>query len=206
MWINALRWVALILIALAGAYNLIGNDWRRIGFALTVEFGAIFILVSFDIPLSLALVKLLEGWMAIAILATSLSTLPLVSKQIFDYADHQRGEDDPLSPKLFRIFLAALITIALVINISFIHNLFLMINLVQTIAGLLLLGLGILMCSFRQSIYSTAIGLLTFMGGFETLFTALEPSVLLLGLLAGVDLAIASVCAWLIFIQSGAIE
>lgn len=206
MWIIVLRWIALILIAVAGAYNLIGNDWRRIGFALAIEFSAIFILVSFNIPVSLALVKLLEGWMAIAILATTLSTLPVVNKLIFDYADHQTGENDPLSPKLFRILLAALIAIALVINISFIHNMFLMINLVQTIAGLLLLGFGILMCSFRPAIYSTAIGLLTFMGGFETLFTALEPSVLLLGLLAGVDLAIASVCAWLIFIQSGAVE
>jgi len=206
MWVVVLRWAALILIVLAGIYNLIGNDWRRIGFSLAIEFIAIFLFATLNIPFSLALVKLLEGWMAIAILGTTLSTLPIVDKTIFDHANRQFNETDPFSPKLFRVFFAVLIGIAIVVNIFFVHNLFLMIDRVQTIAGLFMLGFGILMCSFRQTIYSSAVGLLTFMGGFEVLFIALEPSVLLLGLLAGVDLAIASVCAWLIYITSGAPE
>ncbi|MGB9669516.1 MAG: hypothetical protein ACPL0B_03925, partial [Anaerolineales bacterium] len=201
-----LRWTALILIVMAGMYNLVGNDWRRMGFSLAIEFMAIFLFASLNIPFSLALVKLLEGWMAIAILATTLSTLPFINKTIFDYTGSQVNEADSFSAKLFRILLAALMAITIVVNITFVHDLFLMIDRLQTVAGLLMLGYGILMCSFRQTIFSSAIGLLTFMGGFEVLFVALEPSVLLLGLLAGVDLAIASLCAWLIFIQSGANE
>ncbi len=206
MFIQTLRWIALVISTLAILYNLIGNDWRKMGLASAIEFGIIFLFASLNLPISLALVKLLEGWMAIAILETTMSTISVMDEAIFDNHFTQMGRKEFLSPRLFRLFLAILVGIAIVANSSLVRILFPSLNSLQTITGLYLLVFGILMISFRQSIYSSAIGLLTFMGGFEVLFVGLESSVLLTGLLALVDLAIASVCAYLLYVRSEALR
>ncbi|MGB9669364.1 MAG: hypothetical protein ACPL3P_06905 [Anaerolineales bacterium] len=201
---EAIRYLALSLIFLTSLFILIGEDWRYIGISLAIDYIGIFLFSGLNIPFSVALVKLLEGWMATAILSTTVSNINVSIDENLNYINLAYTGKWISPQKLFRLFLALLIGVTIVVNLRFLNQLFPMIDSLQTIAGFVLLAYGILIISFRHTIYFSALGLLVFIGGFETIFVALEPSVLLLGLIAGVDLAIASLCAWLLYIQSGA--
>ena len=58
--------------------------------------------------------------------------------------------------------------------------------------------MGLLLLGSTSNIFRVVIGLLTMLTGFETLYAAVEGSVLVAGLLAVVDLGLALVGAYLI--------
>ncbi len=62
----------------------------------------------------------------------------------------------------------------------------------------LLIGLGILQLSLSMHPLRVIIGLLTALSGFEIIYAAIESSTLVTGLLAGVNLGLALVGAYLL--------
>ena len=72
------------------------------------------------------------------------------------------------------------------------------ISAVQTLGGMLLIGMGLLRLSFDVNPLPAILGLLTALSGFEILYAAVEPSALVAGLLAGITLGLALTSAYLL--------
>ncbi len=196
-------WVGLlgvVLVLSASLVNLIAQDWRKRVMVLAFQATGVFLLCLQSLSLSLALVR--EGWMAAAILGTAMasytsnlrkSTAPLESVPALVV--------NPLSAVAFRLATAVLLGTFVLSGAPFLMSLFNGIRVYQTIALLGLAGIGLLMISFRTSTFSISIGLITFLNGFEILLAVIEPSVMLSGLMAGMVLGIAFVCAYLLYIE-----
>jgi hypothetical protein len=63
--------------------------------------------------------------------------------------------------------------------------------------GLILVGLGLLAIGLSDHVLRVAIGLLTVLAGFEIIYAGVEASVLMAGLLAGLNIGIALIGIYL---------
>jgi hypothetical protein len=164
---------------------LIGFGWRGTQIALSVQYLAVFWLVTLNWPIGMAAVKLVVGLMASAVLA---NTQP----------DAAAGEKDSL-PGSGRIFrgLAALLVWIVVISVS--PSVMSMTHASQetSLGSLVLMSMGLLQMAMNRHPARVVIGMLTFLSGFEILYAALEVSVLVAGLLAVINLSLALVGAYL---------
>lgn len=179
----------------------ISRDGRVSVISLAVQYVGVFILVSISWPLQMAAVKLVAGWMSGAILG-----LAMVGKPTFHQGENiKRGQSNKypirlnnISESLFRFFAGVMVTLA-VLSISLnIQDWVPGISIYQIIGGLLLIGVGLLQLGFTSQSLNVALGLLTVLAGFEILYAGVEISALVAGLLAGVNLGIALIGAYLI--------
>jgi hypothetical protein len=72
------------------------------------------------------------------------------------------------------------------------------INSMQLTGGLILISMGLLHLSLITQPLRMILGLFTFLAGFEIIYAAVETSILVAGLLAGVTLMLALTAAYLI--------
>jgi hypothetical protein len=105
------------------------------------------------------------------------------------------------SGRIFRIFSGVLIWI-LVFTITPAANRWLSLPYVFLWSSMILIGLGILQMAMNPSPLRVILGLFTTYSGFEIIYSAVENSVLVAGLLAVVTLGIALVGAYLIIAPS----
>jgi len=146
--------------------------------------------VSLSWPVDIAVVKLVAGWMAAAVLfRTSANT----SEEIPGEADTIWVPGAP-----FRVFTALLIGISVYSLVPAALRWFLGASALQVLGGLILLGLGLLQLGLTQEGIRIVIGLLTVLSGFEILYATLEASVLMTGLLAFLTITISFVGAYLL--------
>ncbi len=164
---------------------LIGLGWRGTQIALSVQYLAVFWLVTLTWPIGMAAVKLVVGLMASAVLATA---------QPGPGAWETRSV--PLSGRLFK-GLAALLMWIVVFSISPSVMELAHISQATSLGSVLLITLGLLQMAMNRQSARVVIGLLTFMAGFEILYAAQESSVLVAGLLAIINLSLALVGAYL---------
>ena len=152
----------------------------------------VFILVAQSWPLALAAVKWISGWMACAILAFTESSLP--SKDEF-LSNSSMG----IPFKMLAVSLVSIIVLAIAPQLSdWIPN----ISMNQSIAALLLIGIGLMGVSLNSRILPIIVGLLSIFAGFEIIYSAVEVSTLLAALLAVINLGIAMVGAYLILLPT----
>ncbi len=174
--------VALVLVTSVGL--LISRDWRwNLGLMAAQYFG-VFILISQTWPFGLASVKLVTGWMACAALGVTRLGLP-------------EGES-PLESawpqgRAFRLFAASIVIALVLASAPNMEALVPGINAGVVRAGLFLAGMGLLHLGITAEPLRVALGLLTFLAGFEVLYASIETSVLLAGLFAIVNLGLALV-------------
>jgi hypothetical protein len=175
--------IAAILTAVSAGLIVITEDERaRIGL-LGVQYVCVTILASFSIPFQIALIKLVSGGSVILILYAT-------AKQRGWERASTTGSILP-SGRLFRMIAVLLVSTAAVgIGRS---SLFVSSQLdPAVIASALLLGaLGLLQLGLLYQPIEIAIGLLTLLNGFEIIYTPLENSLAILGLLAAVQVGIA---------------
>jgi len=184
-----LSWAAVLIILITSSGLLLSRNWRwSLGLLATQYLGS-FWLVTRHWPLGMAAVKLVTGWMAIAALAMTL--LALSQK---DQAEEQFLPQG-ISFRLFASGVTALIVLAASPRIEAVTP---GLGLPVIAGSLLPLGMGLLLLGSTSNIFRVVIGLLTMLTGFETLYAAVEGSVLVAGLLAVVDLGLALVGAYLI--------
>jgi hypothetical protein len=167
---------------------LIGFGWRGTQIALSVQYLAVFWLVTLSWPIGMAAVKLVVGLMASAVLAntqTGAST-----------ALNNRSDNLPRSGRIFR-GLAALLLWIVIISVS--PTIMSMTHVGQetSLGSLVLMSMGLLQMGMNRHPARVVIGLMTFLAGFEILYAALEVSVLVAGLLAAINLSLALVGAYL---------
>jgi hypothetical protein len=179
----------VILVSVTGIILLLIKDWRIGIGALAIQYIGIFMMVSISWPVEMAVVKLVAGWMAGAILATSLASDP-----------NGWGEDEPYlsSSTLFRL-LAAFLVLPVTITITPALIEWLPGALIQQVyVGFILFVMGLLHLGFKSNPARVVIGLLTVLAGFEVYYAILETSLLVSGLLAIINLGLALVGSYLL--------
>jgi hypothetical protein len=169
-----------------------GRRWM-IGL-LAVQYAGVFLLVSVSWPLEIAVVKLVAGWMAAAILFLAHGVRP----------DPERYERLIASTPgtFFMGFAAFLVGLSMYSLVPSALRWFLGASPQQVLGSVWLLGLGTLQLSFSRQDIRIIIGLLTVMSGFEILYATLEASVLMTGLLALLNIGLAFVGAYLLMASS----
>ncbi|MEJ2446601.1 MAG: hypothetical protein P8Y37_01460 [Anaerolineales bacterium] len=156
---------------------------------LALQYVGVFGLVGVSWPLEIAVVKLVAGWMAAAVLFLTYQNVPAIE-------DRQRLATGSAG-NLFIGFAALLIGLVMYSLIPEALRWFLGATPQQVLGGLWLLGLGLLQLSFTREDIRIVVGLLTVIAGFEILYATLEASVLMTGLLAILNIGLAFLGAYL---------
>ncbi len=186
---SALILGAVILVSLTATFILISKDWRLCILALAVQYVGVFILVDASWPVEMAVAKMVAGWMSGAILGIAMASTSAA----------WRNPDQSMHfGPVFRV-LAAII-VALTISSLVMHSdtWLSMINSPIRWGSFLLIGFGILQLSLGSHPLRVIIGLMTALSGFEVVYAAIETSTMVTGLLAGVNLGLALVGAYLL--------
>jgi len=180
---------ALILFVATSTVLALDLDWRITIIALGAQYLGVFILVGVSWPLEMAAIKLVAGWIAGAVLGMELVSLP---------PNNLERESHRLSESLFRIFLAILVGFAILTFAPEVAKWMLQSSYEQILGGTLLIGMGIFHLGLSDRPFRVAIGILTFLSGFEILCATVETSPLAAGFLAILTLGIALVSSYLI--------
>ncbi len=181
------------LVFLTALSLLIFEDWRSSIGALALQYVGVFVLVAVSWPIEIAVVKLVAGWMSVAVFGMAL----------VDYSEEiEHAYKLNLPGKLFRVMAAALVGLVVISILSDILNTFLGATLQQGLGGAFLLGLGLLHLGLSTTPSRVVVGLLTIIAGFGILYAAVETSILITTLLAIVNLGIAFVGAYLLSVSS----
>jgi hypothetical protein len=183
--------VAVILVSLTSLGLLISWDWR-FGIAwLALQYLGVFLLVSPSWPVELAVTKMVAGWMAGAVLGAAITSSP-------DRAAKKASTG--VAELVFRLLSAGVVALVLVSIVPDSAAWFLQINLASRWGGFILIGMGLLHLGFTNQPLRITLGLLTVLSGFEILYAALEASTLVAGLLAVINLGLASAGAYLLLV------
>jgi hypothetical protein len=149
----------------------------------------IFILLLVSWPFEMAVVKLIAGWISASVLGIS-----IFNGSMRDYSQIQYSP----SEIIFRISAAGLVGLVVISISPGILGLIREASNEQVIGGVILLGMGLLNLGFSGQSLNTIVGLLTFLGGFEILYSTIDSSILVNGFLAIINLSIALVGAYLL--------
>lgn len=186
-------WIAVIVLFITSAGLLIVRDWRWSIVLLAVQYFGMFILILQHWPLGMASVKVVAGWMSAAILGMTRSGLPT------DDLDQEglwpRG-------RLFRLFMAGMVVMIVAAVTPDVDTIMADAGFPVTAGSLLLIGIGLLHLGITSHILRVVIGLMTVISGFEILYSAVEGSVLVAGLLAVINLGLALVGAYLLIAEN----
>ncbi len=182
--------LSVTVLFLCAVGILLVKNWRWMTGLLALQYICVLSLVSISWPVEIAVVKLVAGWMATAVLFLTYANIP-------DSAADTKNELS-LPGIFFKGFTALLIGISVYSLVPDALRWFLGATSQQTLGGLLLLGLGLLQLGLSREAIRIVIGVLTVISGFEILYATLEASVLMTGLLAILNIGIAFVGAYLL--------
>jgi hypothetical protein len=189
MLLDFLAVPSAVLVSLTGFVLLISRDWRISILALAAQYAGVFILVTSSWSVEMATVKLVAGWMAGAVLGMALTSLP---KEIAVF----RPLD--LTGILFRFILTTLVLLVMISLAPRMARWVPGVVFTQSYAGAIMIGLGLIHLGLTANPLRVILGLLTVFSGFEVLYAAVEASILVAGLLAGINLGLALVGAYLL--------
>jgi hypothetical protein len=165
---------------------LILPKFRWVIFALGIQYMAAFFLTFQTLSPGLALIKLLVGWMITALFASISTTV-----------ERKWITEKVLSGMILRITVMVGLWIVLYLAAPTMKT-WLPVPLTSLIGGLFLISGGIIEFGLSNQVMKVCIGLLTLLSGFEVIYAALEPSVMVSGLLALVNIGIGLVGIFLI--------
>ena len=180
---------AVVVVALAAVLLLVSADWRLSITVLAILYVGVFMLVALSWPVEMAVVKLVAGWMSGAVLGMALIGLPEDTRQQVRMST---------ATSMFRLMVAGLVLLVAISLAPKMWEWIPKIAPVQAYGGAILIGLGLLHLGLTAHPLRVTLGLLTVLGGFEILYAAVEDSTLVTGLMAGVDLGLALLGAYLI--------
>lgn len=165
-------------LVMATSLVILWRTRRRWVFAtLVVQYLVVFLMVLQSWPLGLALVKLIVGVVSTAVLVSALD-------------DGQQVERVDRGGQVLRSLVAVFFWVIIFFSVPGLQS-WLRVDSSIIAVSFVLVGIGLLQLGMTTQPVYVAIGLLTFLSGFEVLYSALEESVLLAGLLAVVNLGIA---------------
>jgi hypothetical protein len=187
--LERLALVPVLLMMASSLLVLISQNWRRVILAMAIQYVGVFWLIALSWPVELAVIKLVVGWVAGAMLGASPPA---------NFVDEQFSS---LSGWIFRILAAVLVWILVYTASPLLAN---WIPTKPTIlwGGLILVAMGLLQLGMTTHPLRVVLGLLTLLSGFEILYAAVEVSVLVTGLLALINLGMALVGSYLVNVES----
>ncbi len=170
--------VLLVLLMASSLCILMLQNFRLALAALAAQYLLIFLLITSVLPSSLALVKLLVGWMITALLV---SEIRLIEK---DWENRIALSGNLLcGGVLFLLWIVVYLGLPLI-------QLWIPVNQTVLLGGLILFSGGLIQVGLSNQVLRVSLGLLTLFSGFEIIYAALEPSVLVSGLLVLVNIGI----------------
>lgn len=193
-WIEAYAWAPSYILALSGVLLINLNDRRAQMLVLGIQYFGMAWLSGLALPFPVAGAKFLAGILTCLILAVSFMSMP-------DSAGSQQGGSLP-SGRIFRLVAAALVVTAAWglgrrnwMGLPDLHE-----SAIR--GGTFLLALGMLQLGLFMDPVGVGLGLLTLLSGFEIIYSALEPSLAVIALLAMVHLGIAIVVGYLLMLRT----
>lgn len=185
---STFAWIAVVVIVITSVGLLIARDWRVSIILLAVQYLAMFILSLLHLPLGMASVKVVTGWMSSAILGMTRSGLP-----------YNESDEENIWPRgrLFRLFAAGIVGIMIAGATPTVDNIMADAGFAVTAGGLVLIGMGLLHLGITSQILRVTLGLMTVLSGFEILYSTVEGSVLVAALLAAINLGLGLVGSYL---------
>jgi hypothetical protein len=176
--------LALLAAVLSGALFLLFRNWRLTLAALSVQYLGVFIWVREIWGLELAAIKLIAGWMAVAILGATL-----------------RGAaadlDDDDTGILFKLFLIIILLLVAWSSGGEVGSWLAGVTQEQGLAGIILVGTALIRLGFHTRALQIVLCLLFLFSGFELWFAVFEDSALTAVLLGVSNLALSLVGAFL---------
>lgn len=182
---------ALVLLVVTSTGLLIGQRWRVSLGMLAFQYLGIFLLVLQSWPIEMAIVKLVAGWIATAVIGLMILSV------------RSEFEKDELWPagRLFRLVMVLLVIITIWSITPSVIDILPGVETEQLTGGMLLIGMGLLHLSLISQPLRVILGLFTVLGGFEIIYAANEGSILVAGILAGINLTFALVGSYLLSAQ-----
>lgn len=184
-----IAWISIGFVLFTSAGLLLSRDWRMELGILGLQYIGVFWLTAQHWPISMAAIKIVTGWMAIATLAMTRLNLKEIEKD---------GEQAWPQGRLFRLFAASVIVILVITAAPRVEEIIPGIGLHVISGSLILMGLGMLHLGMTAQPFRVVVGLLTVLSGFEALYAALESSILVAAMLSVVNLGLALVGAYLL--------
>jgi hypothetical protein len=173
---------AVLIIIIVSIVLIIVNQWRWMAIAWVFQVFAIFWLTTLSWSISQSAVKLIGGWIAIAIISAAHPETIL------------EKDSEAISAGFGFRFLSVGMTWLLAFSITPAMQNMVPARIEILWGGVLLIASGLLQLGLSRNIVRTILGLLTFLGGFEIIYASVESSVLVSGLLALLNIGL----AWLI--------
>lgn len=174
--------IAVLILIVVTTVLFVLNEWRWLSIAWVFQVFSVFWLTSLSWSFMESAVKLIGGWIAIAIVS---STHPdSILEKDAEYVIPGFG---------FR-FLSAGMLWLLTFSIAPVIQNFIPARIEIIWGGVLLFCSGLLQVGLSKNLIRTILGLITFISGFEVLYAAIESSVLVSGLLAFLNIGL----AWLV--------
>lgn len=171
--------ISLILLAAASLSLIWTNKWRYNIASIAIQYLVVFWFVAQVWPIGLAVIKLIVGWMAGAVLGASVTANP-----------QPEAQPPVVSSRIFRL-IAGIFVLILALSAAPRTAEWIPAQAPALIATFFLVGMGLLNLSTTNDPLRVIIGLLTMLSGFEIAYAAVVNSVLVTGLLALVTLGIA---------------
>lgn len=192
MALEVVSWVAVALSLATSTAILISRDWRVSLGALAIQYLVVFWLVTRHLPFAMGSVKLITGWMVVAILG--ITRLGLT----------QSEEQDAFYPRsaAFRVTLMGIVALIVAGATPRVEASIPGLGLPVIAGGLLLIGAGVAHLGVTSDLLRVALGLLTMLSGFEIIYAAVESAILVTGLLAAVNLGLGVLGAYLLMAGS----
>lgn len=181
-----LAWIAILLVVVTSVGVLLARDWRWLVSFLAAQYVGVFILTLQHLPLGMATVKVIAGWMGAAILGMTRSSL-------------DEAEDAGILPqgRFFRLVAAGIVALVAAASAPAVDTMMADAGTAVAAGSLLLIGMGLLHLGVTDQPLRVTVGLMTVLAGFEVLYAAVENSVLVAALLAIINLGLALVGAYL---------
>lgn len=186
-------WFSVGIVLITSAGLLVARDWRVSIILLAIQYFGVFILTLQHWPLGMASVKVVAGWMSAAILGMTRSGLP--ASTLDEEGFWPRG-------RLFRLFAAGMVWMIVAAVTPGVDTIMADAGFAVTSGSLLLIGMGLLHLGITSYPLRVILGLMTVLSGFEILYSAVEGSVLVAGLLAVINLGLALVGSYLLIAEN----
>lgn len=171
-------------IFLSGAI-LILVDWRWKMAALAAIQLIGFILILQIWPIALASVKLISGWMGVALMSATMTS-----------ARDSRNDELQISARVYKLMLAAFSLIVITVSVEGLNS-WLPISYTNLFIGLVFFFCGILYFNLEHDINGIAIGLLIFLSGFDVIYSSLEGSALVTGIYGSIVILVSIINSYL---------
>jgi len=191
MIFQRIDYIAVVILMGTSLMLLLTQNWRRYIVSFSLQFVGVFWLIGLVLPIGLAAVKLIVGWMAGAVLAASQPSADLVYEK-----------PNPISGILFRI-LSTIMVWVLCFSISPSMSNWISADQAIIRGALVLIGMGLLQLGMTTRPLRVIVALLMLLSGFDIIYSSLETSVLVAGLLAMINLGLALVGSFLLIGSAG---